>query len=66
MAVPAQPESKFTLFPLFCSIQALNRVDDATRIGEGDGLYSVSQSLPESLLETSSETHPKIMYLGIP
>ena len=66
MAVPVQPESKFTLFPLFCSIQALNRVDDATRTGEGDVLYSVSQSLPESLPETSSKTHPKIMYLGIP
>ena len=43
MDVPPQIESKFALPLPFCSIHALNRLDDAPlpSIGEGDLLYPV-------------------------
>lgn len=40
-ALSLSRETEFTLSPPFCLIQTLKGLGDATRIGEGDLLYSV-------------------------
>ena len=55
-------QNRKSAFPLhFCFIQALNRLDDAHLLWEGDLLHSVCRFKCSSLPETPSQTHPEIM-----